>query len=223
MGGNGGKSGDGARPVRSAMTGPRSWDERYGGDDYSFGTAPNAFLAAQAHRFRTGDRVISLGDGEGRNGVFLARHGCRVTSVDYSAVGLEKAQRLAAHYGVGIETVVADLTRWQWPVAGFDAVVAIYFHLPPKWRGHVHKQAARAIVPGGLILIEGYSPEQIALQATEDSGGPTDPAMLFTGDMLRQDFTGFDVLHSEACEVHLDEGPFHTGRAAVQRFIARRA
>ncbi|MFN3868764.1 MAG: SAM-dependent methyltransferase [Hyphomicrobiaceae bacterium] len=204
------------------MTGPRSWDPRYSGDGYSFGTAPNAFLASQRQRFRKGDRVLSLGDGEGRNGVFLARQGCRVTSVDYSAIGLEKARRLAARHGVEVEAVVADLTTWSWPVSAYDAVVAIYFHLPPVWRAHVHRAAARAIVPGGLILIEGYRPEQIALQATEDSGGPTDPAMLFTSDMLAADFGGFDVLQSEPCEVVLDEGPFHTGRAAVVRFIARR-
>ncbi|MGD9783828.1 MAG: cyclopropane-fatty-acyl-phospholipid synthase family protein [Hyphomicrobiaceae bacterium] len=212
----------GQRVERVRMTGPGSWDERYGGDSYSFGMAPNAYLASQAGLFRPGADVLALADGEGRNGVFLARQGCRVTSVDYSPVGLDKARRLAAQHGVSVETVVADLTRWDWPRETFDAVVAIYFHLPPRLRALVHAKAADALRPGGLVLIEGFRPEQIALQATEDSGGPTDPAMLFTDAMLRADFKGFDVVESQAVETVLDEGPFHTGRAAVLRFVARK-
>ncbi|MCB1505141.1 MAG: class I SAM-dependent methyltransferase [Hyphomicrobiaceae bacterium] len=208
------------RPERIKMTGPASWNDRYAGEGYSFGTKPNAFLESQAHLFQPGARVLSLADGEGRNGVWLAEKGCRVTSADYSPVGLLKAQSLAAARGVEIETVEADLTSWNWPHAVYDAIVAIYFHLPERHRATVHQSAAAALKPGGLIVIEGFRPEQIALQATEDSGGPTDVRMLFSAEILRTDFYGFKVLTCDETETFLQEGPYHTGRAAIIRFVA---
>ena len=204
------------------MTGPAAWDDRYKDDGYSFGTAPNAFLTTQGALFRPGDKVLALADGEGRNGVWLAEQGCHVTSVDYSPVGIEKATRLARSRGVALETLVADLTTWSWPVDTYDAIVAIYFHLPPHHRETIHRHAAAAIKPGGLIVIEGFRPEQIALQSTHDSGGPPDVRMLFSPEMLAEDFAGFEVLLSEETETVLDEGLFHTGRAAVLRFVARK-
>lgn len=210
------------RPQRVTMTGPASWDDRYAGEGYSFGTNPNAYLATRADLFRPGQRVLSLADGEGRNGVWLAEQGCIVTAVDYSPVGLGKAERLAAARGVRIETIEADLTRWAWPEAAYDAIVAIYFHLPEKHRANVHRAAAAAIKPGGLIVIEGFRPAQIELQKTEDSGGPPDVRMLFTPDMLQDDFAGFEVVECDETETVLNEGPFHTGRAAVIRFVARK-
>ncbi len=210
------------RPTRVKMTGPGSWDDRYKDEDYSFGTHPNAYLATQGNFFRPGDRVLSLADGEGRNGVWLAEKGCKVTAVDYSPVGLRKAERLAASRGVTIETVEADLTKWAWPHEHYDAVVAIYFHLPEKHRANVHRWAASAIKPGGLIVIEGFRPAQIELQKLEDSGGPSDVRMLFSPEMLRADFASFEVLQCDETETMLEEGPFHTGRAAVIRFVARK-
>lgn len=209
-------------PERVPMTGPASWDDRYKGDDYSFGTRPNAFLASQTHLFHPGDQVLSLADGEGRNGVWLAEQGCKVTSADYSATGLDKAARLAARRGVSIETLQVDLTKWAWPEAAYDAVIAIYFHLPEKHRANVHRSTARALRPGGLIVIEGFRPAQIAYQEKYDSGGPSDERMLFSPDILRGDFEGFEVLTCDETETVLDEGPFHTGRAAVIRFVARK-
>ncbi len=210
------------RPNRVKMTGAASWDDRYRGDEYSFGTRPNAYLASQAHLFRPGQLVLSLADGEGRNGVWLAEQGCGVTAVDYSPIGLGKAERLAGAREVEIQTIEADLTKWNWPNETYDAVVAIYFHLPDTHRENVHRAAAMAIKPGGLIVIEGFRPAQIELQKTEDSGGPSDVRMLFTPDMLRGDFAGFEVLQCEETETVLNEGPFHTGRAAVIRFVARK-
>ena len=85
------------------------WNERFGRDDYHFGTEPNVFLASQAHRLRAGMRALSVADGEGRNSVWLARQGLAVTAFDISPVGVDKANRLAREAGVTVEHHVADI------------------------------------------------------------------------------------------------------------------
>lgn len=194
------------------------WDERFAGEVYQYGTEPNRWLAAQAGRLAPGGRVLCLGEGEGRNAVWLAGRGFAVEAVDGSAVGLEKARRLAAQRGVTIATTVADLAD-HLPAAGaYDAVALIFVHLPPSLRARVHARAAAALAPGGLLVLEAFTPAQLALA----SGGPRQRELLYDAGLLRQDFAGleWDPLVEE--EVDLDEGPLHRGRAAVVRGIARR-
>src|SRR5262245_51484048 len=90
------------------------WNERFGGEEYWFGTAPNAFLARQAPRLKPGQKALAIADGEGRNGVWLAKQGLTVTSVDLTPNGVAKAKRLAERAGVALETIVADLESWDW-------------------------------------------------------------------------------------------------------------
>ncbi|HEY4251924.1 MAG TPA: methyltransferase domain-containing protein, partial [Roseomonas sp.] len=111
------------------MSDAGAWDQRYAGGDFAFGAEPNRHLRSLAPRLRPGMRVLALGDGEGRNGVWLAGQGCTVTSLDWSPVGVAKARALAAARGVALDAQVADLTRWAWPDAGFDLVAWIYVHL----------------------------------------------------------------------------------------------
>ena len=89
------------------------WDQQFSTAHYKYGTAPNAFLVSQAARVAAGSRVLVPGDGEGRNGVWLAEQGHDVTSIDSSAVGLEKTQSLARSRGVRITTAHADLVAWE--------------------------------------------------------------------------------------------------------------
>ncbi len=191
------------------------WDERFGGEDYVYGTAPNAFLRAQAERLAPGARVLLPGDGEGRNGVWLAERGMEVLSVDASPVGLDKARRLAAARGVRIATACADLTRWSWPVAAFDAVAVVFLHLPPEARVVVHRRIVAALRPGGAAILEAFRPAQLDYA----SGGPKDAAMLYTPEQLTADFAGLDVRLCEEALVDLDEGAFHAGAAATVRFV----
>ncbi|SBV99789.1 putative Tellurite resistance protein TehB [uncultured Alphaproteobacteria bacterium] len=191
------------------------WDQRFGGEDYVYGTAPNAFLRVQAERLAPGARVLLPGDGEGRNGVWLAERGMEVLSVDASPVGLGKAQRLAAARGVRIATECADLTLWRWPEAAFDAVAAMFLHLPPDARATVHRRIVAALRPGGTVILEAFRPAQLGYA----SGGPKDVAMLYTPEQLTADFAGLDVRLCEEALVDLDEGTFHAGVAATLRFV----
>jgi hypothetical protein len=194
------------------------WDQRFGGDAYVYGTEANAFLARQAERLTPGGAVLVPGDGEGRNGVWLAGQGMRVLSVDASGVGLAKARRLAAQRGVAIATEVADLLAWSWPIGGFDAVVSLFLHFPPSDRALVHARMAGALRAGGLIILEAFRPLQLAYA----SGGPKDPLLLFSADQLAGDFADLDILLLEEVLVDLDEGELHQGPGATVRMVARK-
>lgn len=196
----------------------RFWDGKYGADGFFYGTRPNAWLAAQAGRLRRGMQALSIADGEGRNGVWLAGQGLTVTAVDASALALAKARTLAEARGVEIELVHADLRHWDWPVARLDVGVSIFAHFPPGLRQSVHARLLAALRPGGIVILEAYSPYQRVYQ----TGGPKDLDLLYTAYRLRQDFAGAELLHLEEIVTELDEGAGHRGTSAVVRMIARR-
>jgi SAM-dependent methyltransferase len=197
----------------------RGWDERYAQEGYAYGTEPNRWLRAQAGGIRAGGRVLCLAEGEGRNAVWLAGQGLRVDAVDGSAVGLEKARRLAAQRGVSISTAVADLAGYQPAPGAYDGVVLVFAHLPPSIRPAVHARAVAALVPGGLLIVEAFTPAQLA----RSSGGPKQPDLLYDEALLRRDLEGlrWEVLREE--EVELDEGQLHRGPAAVVHGVGRRS
>lgn len=199
------------------------WDQQFSAPGFKYGTAPNAFLQEQAVLLSPHSRVLVPGDGEGRNGVWLAQQGHAVTTIDSSVVGLAKSRTLAAERGVLLDTVEADLTQWSPGAAQFDAVVSIYLHLPPAVRSTIHHALWSSLRTGGLVLLEGFHPRQL----TFASGGPKDPAMLFTLDMLRADLASvpgatFEELLAWEGDTILNEGPGHQGPAVVTRLVARR-
>jgi len=194
------------------------WDQNFSAAGFKYGTAPNAFLVEQAHRLKPGSDVLVPGDGEGRNGVWLAQQGHRVTAMDGSSVGLLKAQALATECGVAIHTVLGDLADWAPAPACFDAVVLTFVHLPAAIRTGAHRRLAASLKPGALLLLEAFHPQQLL----HSSGGPKDAALLYTPELLSEDFSGqLDELMAWQGEVSLDEGPGHQGRAHVTRWIGR--
>jgi len=193
------------------------WDHNFSGAGFKYGTAPNAFLVEQAHRLTPGCDVLVPGDGEGRNGVWLAQQGHRVTAMDGSVVGLQKAQALAAERGVTLHTVLGDLAEWVPKPASVDAVVLTFVHLPPSIRAAAHQRLAAGLRPGGLLILESFH----TLQLQHHSGGPKDPAMLYTPALLGEDVSDLDELLLWHGEVVLDEGPGHQGLAHVTRFVGR--
>jgi cyclopropane fatty-acyl-phospholipid synthase-like methyltransferase len=195
------------------------WDRKYADDDYFYGTTANAWLTGQADRLRPGMRALSVADGEGRNAVWLAGQGLAVTAVDASARGIAKAQALAAARGVSVDHIQADLTRWAWPTAAFDIAVAIFAHFTPEHRPAIHRRMLDALVPGGLVLIEAYSP----FQHLHRTGGPPDLDMLYTAWRLEQDFKGAEIQELAEVTTELREGRGHNGTSAVVRLVARRS
>jgi SAM-dependent methyltransferase len=196
---------------------PNFWDERYASSAYAYGTEPNDFVAAMAARIPAGP-VLCLAEGEGRNAVFLARRGHAVTAVDGSAVGLAKAQALAAARGVAITTLAADLADYAIAPGAWAGIVSTWAHLPPPLRRRVHAQAVAGLRPGGVFLLEAYTPAQLAF----GTGGPKQPELCMTLAALRAELAGLEFEVAREFERDVVEGTHHTGRAAVVQVLARR-
>ncbi len=192
------------------------WDRVYEGDAYRFGLAPNAFLVERTGRIAPGGRVLCIGDGEGRNGVWLAGRGFAVTSLDQSPVAALKCAQLATRLGVGLEVAIGRLPEYPLPKDGFDAVVLIFVHLEPEVRRAVHAAALRALRPGGVVILEAFNPAQLG----RPSGGPPMRERLQTKADLAEDFAGLEHVVLEETETELDEGDGHRGPAAVVRLVA---
>ena len=198
------------------------WDERYRPASYAYGLEPNAFLAAHANRLRPGMRALVPGDGEGRNGVWLAGQGLDVDTLDLSAFGVGKARALAAARGVSLNAVQADALAWDWPEARYDLIALIYLHLVESGRRIVHAKALKALRRGGLIVLEAFRPEQLDRHAAGTRGGPRDPALLYSVEALREDFAAEEILLLEAADARVDEGHLHAGESAVVRAVVRK-
>jgi SAM-dependent methyltransferase len=195
------------------------WDTRFAGEGYHFGTEPNVFLASQEKRLRPGMSALCVADGEGRNSVWLARHGVRVTAFDISPVGVEKARRLAREAGVTVDYSIADINTWNWEDAQYDLVAVIFIQfLAPAERARAFEGIARAIAPGGLLVMQGYRPRQIEY----GTGGPPNPENLYTEALLREAFADLEILHLVEHDDVLDEGPRHHGMSALIDLVARK-
>jgi len=194
-----------------------SWDERYAQEGWLFGTEPNDFLREQAHRIPEG-RVLCLGEGEGRNSVFLAELGYEVVGVDRSQVGLDKAQALAQERGVFVETVVSGIEDFDLKEGEWDGIVSVFFHLPPELRRKVHRAVVRGLAPGGVLILEAYTPRQIEL----GTGGPPDPSRLMTVETLLQELEGLEPLVAREVEREVREGQMHRGLGSVVQYVGIR-
>jgi len=196
------------------------WSGRYAeaGEEYLFGTAPNKFLAAQKHRLRPGMTALSVADGEGRNSVFLAEEGLAVTAVEISPVGLHKARRLADSRHVAVDFVLGDVLQWQAPQP-FDVVVAIFVQfVGPAERELLFDRIRAAVKPGGLLLMQGYTPRQLEYR----TGGPSAVENLYTAALLGAAFADWEILELREHEDTLAEGTGHNGRSALIDLVARK-
>ncbi len=199
-------------PDRPSLT---DWDLRYAEPGWAFGTEPNDFLRAQAARLAPASRVLCVAEGEGRNAVFLAGLGHQVHAVDAARIGLEKAEALARERGVTITTEVADLTDYRITPESYDAIVSIFAHLPAEARLRLHPRLVTALSPGGLLILEGYTPAQLRA----GTGGPEAPSKFFTRGMLSRELTGLEWLLAQETEREVIEGRYHTGRAFVVQMV----
>lgn len=195
------------------------WNDRYSASGYLFGTAPNAFLASQASRLEPGMRALCVADGEGRNSAWLASRGLAVTAFDFSPVGLAKAVDLARRRSVEVEHHLESVNRWDWDARQYDVVVAIFVQFAtPLERERLFEGMKRALRPRGLLILQGYRPEQIEY----GTGGPKQREHMYTEALLREAFSDLQILHLASHDDEVDEGPGHRGMSALIDLVAQR-
>jgi 2-polyprenyl-3-methyl-5-hydroxy-6-metoxy-1,4-benzoquinol methylase len=195
------------------------WDQRFSAEEYLFGTAANAFLASHAALLRPGTTALSVADGEGRNSVWLARQGLAVTAFDLSPVGVAKARRLAERSGVTVDYHVADVNAWDWDARRYDVIAAVFIQFAsPDERTRIFAGMKRALAPGGLLLLQGYTPRQLAY----GTGGPPHAENMYTAAMLAPAFDDLEILHLAEHDDVISEGKGHDGMSALVDLVARR-
>jgi SAM-dependent methyltransferase len=196
-----------------------TWNRRFAGQSFLFGTAPNAWLREHADRWRPGDRVLCVADGEGRNSVWLAGRGVVVDAFDIAEVGVAKARTLAAERGVAVNFAVSDCDAYVWPKAACDGVAAIFVQFAdPASRESLFLNMKSCLKPGGTLVLQGYTPKQLEYK----TGGPPFASHLYTETLLRKAFADLDIVELREYEAELTEGSGHRGHSALIGLVARR-
>src|SRR5262245_32649335 len=199
-----------------AMNEYERWEDRFADPDYIFGTAPNAFLAAHKHLLRKHGRALAIADGEGRNGVWLAEQGLDVFSFDFSPTAQGKTRALAQARGVTITTRLLEVADYDWPPDAFDVVADIFKQFSdPAERAQKFAGIRRTLKEGGLLLLQGYRPEQIAY----GTGGPKAPENMYTRVLLEREFASFKRIEIEEYDIEMREGSAHSGMSAVINLV----
>lgn len=193
------------------------WNSRYAAKDYAYGEEPNQFFKQELLNLKA-KSILLPAEGEGRNAVFAAENGWEVTAFDFSNSGKLKALELAKKRNTIINYVIADFQNFTAPPESFDCLAFTFVHIPPLKRSIYHKKMLEFLKPGGTLILEGFSKEQIH----RDSGGPKKIEMLFSEDELRDDFDALIIRTMESIETELREGEFHKGTAAVIRLVAKK-
>ncbi len=171
------------------------WDSRYSRNAFIYGKSPAKFLAENYHYLKPNSLVLDMGMGEGRNAVFLAQKGHRVTGIDISSVAIKKAKMLAKEYAVTITSIVASMETYQIAPESFDAIICFYYV-----DRTLLKKMKSWLKPGGILMYEGHTLKQRALQKFAK-----DPESYFlkAGELLTM-FEGMQILKYEE-PLHLDE------------------
>ena len=197
----------------------KTWDARFGGPDFLFGTEPNAYLASHRALLEAGKSALAVADGEGRNSVWLARQGLLVDAFDISPVGVAKADELARRAGVSVNLHVCDCDSWDWQPEAVDVVAAVFVQFAgPEMRRRLFAGIVATLKPGGYLILQGYTPRQLVYK----TGGPGLLDHLYTGAMMREAFPALEMIELREYDSVLDEGTQHIGPSALLGMVARK-
>lgn len=196
------------------------WEERYAAsEDFVFGTAPAQFLRDHLDHLIPGHSALAVADGEGRNSVFMAERGLEVTALEFAPTALDRGRALAVDKQVSVEFRHCDILNDPWPNAQFDIVAGIFIQfVGPEGRALQFERMQAATKPGGVVMLHGYTQKQLEY----GTGGPPFLENLYTPEMLRTGFSGWEIVALEAYEREVQEGRGHSGMSALVDLIARK-
>ncbi|MCF6304316.1 MAG: class I SAM-dependent methyltransferase [Rhodobacteraceae bacterium] len=195
------------------------WEERYATPEYLFGKDPSIFITEKTQYLKAGQSALVVADGEGRNSVFIAQQGLNVSAMDGAPNAVEKAKALAQEHAVTVDFQVADIMTWDWDAVQYDLVVGIFIQFSgPDSRIEVFEGLKRCLKPGGVLLLHGYTPEQIKL----GTGGPPFVENMYTEKLLAGSFADFEILELTAYQREVQEGRGHSGMSALIDLVARK-
>lgn len=195
------------------------WEDRFSREGYLFGEDPVPFLLKYDALFHKGQSVLSIAEGEGRNGVHLAKKGLKITGVEFAPSAVAKAQKLAALNKVDANFIQADLFQWDWPSNSFDITLGIFFQfVGPDQRNLLWHKMLEATRPGGLIMIHGYTPKQLQF----GTGGPPFVENMYTQACFKEVFGSCKTLAYDEYEAEQRSGSAHVGMSALADFIAQK-
>jgi len=198
------------------------WNDRYSSEEFAYGTAPNNFLKGQLEKLNPGS-ILFPAEGEGRNAVFAAQLGWKVSAFDISAEGKNKALKLAEANNVEIDYQVGELETLNYQAEQFDAIALIYAHFPAAIKSSIHKTLETYLRKDGHIIFEAFSKKHLEYLAINDKvGGPKDIESLFSIEEIQSDFPDYEIIQLEEKEIELNEGLFHNGKGSVIRFIGKK-
>lgn len=151
----------------------KDWDARYRGSDLVWPDAPNRFVEEHTAGLTPGT-ALDVAAGEGRNALWLAERGWKVTAVDFSEVAVQRGRKLAAERGIDLTWRVADVTTMELGSQRYDLVLVSYLHLPPDQLADIHRRAAAAVGSGGTLVVIGHDRTNL----DHGHGGPQDLELL---------------------------------------------
>ena len=194
------------------------WDERYSIDEYLFGKEPAQALLRNEEHLVSGGTTLVIADGEGRNSVYLAKKGFKVTATDNSIVANQKAKSLAVIENVQVDYKLEDFFDINWSEKSYDNVIGICFQFVPHHLiDNVLMDLRSATKKGGTLLIHGYTPTQLKY----GTGGPKDKSLMYTKNTFTNLFHESEIFKLEEYEAIINEGVGHSGRSAMIDFIAK--
>lgn len=200
----------------------KRWDDRYKGEEFAYGEEPNNYLKEQLEKIETGT-ILFPAEGEGRNAIFAAKSGWKVSAFDISEEGKNKALRLAENNNVSLDYQVGELQTLDFQKEQFDAIALIYAHFPAEIKSAIHKQLNTLLRKNGIIIFEAFSKKHLEyLALNEKVGGPKDIESLFSIEEIKADFPNYEIIELEEKEIELSEGLFHNGTGSVIRFVGKK-
>jgi len=199
------------------------WNSRFALKSYVYGKKPNKFVKETLDKLNLKGKVLFPADGEGRNSVYAATKGLEVFAFDISIEGQKKALALAKEQNVSIIYEIINLDDLDLEKESFDAIVLVFAHFPPQLRQKYHRKLTELLVPGGILILQGFNKENFRLrQRSPLAGGPGNIDMLFSIEELKDDFEELDFVEIKKETIILREGDFHKAESSVIHLIAKK-